>query len=173
MPEIYTCYYKRPMDTIEGVFSLKRYNTITKVGTYVFEKLGMRSGQIGHEATDWIRGKSGTPRGSHIIWLDYALQPGKLPEEDPQTIGEFWNISTSKENRSKIWEPGKGERWDIGAHLDNDWSTRLFYKKGSAGCPVFKRNTSFELMLAWNVMYFFRNFRKYTGQIHMPFVVFE
>jgi hypothetical protein len=115
-------FFKRDPNSIEGLFTLQEN------GEPIFKRLRARSGQAGFTKTNWNRGKSPIPFGNYLLWLDSPLDIGK--RAGAKGIGEFYNISSTTDNRRIIANPGGIEkRWDIGLHAENSYP-------GSAGCIV-------------------------------------
>lgn len=126
MAEVYTAYYDRNYDTIEGLFTIQNSK-----GEKLFERLPTRSGQVAWTDTSWERGKSPIPYGSFKLWLDSY---NKGTRAGARGIGEFFPIST-EEDRHTIYSAGRRrKRTAIGLHEENTIP-------GSAGCIVLLTNT--------------------------------
>ena len=119
MSLIYTAYYKRPSQGIDGVFTIQDNHE-----RKLIERVHARSGQRGYEHTSWRRGKSPIPYGSHSMSLNpynRGTFAGKIG------IGEFYPIGNDG-GHYRIKE-GRKQRTAIGLHEENQWD-------GSAGCVV-------------------------------------
>lgn len=89
---------------------------------------------------EWTRGVAGIPTGDHWLWnfKEYIQQYNEL---DPKglEIGRFYPISSSKDNHRLIQAIDGRQRWDIGAHADNDYP-------GSLGCPAVVIHSIWQVM---------------------------
>lgn len=163
---ITTAYFDRSFNTIEGKFSIQtvKFENGSSSVIKAISQLPARSGQNGYTSTSWVRGKSPIPfstsMGFLYLWLSPA-NPGLEVERDPKKIGEFYPISSSRENKRLITD-GTHERWDIGAHDDND-------RPGSAGCVVWVRETNEQKERLAELKEYLRELRK--TQEYIRFIV--
>lgn len=136
MADIYTAYFYRMPNTIDAVFTIQKYDPDhpDKQPVKIFDRLPARSGQYSHRNTSWVRGKSPIPKGDFYLWTK-PVQPGAY-DVHGRAIGQFHPISSSPTNHRLIKHPTDPtlERWDVGAHPENDYP-------GSAGCTVLLHNT--------------------------------
>lgn len=120
----YRAFYKRDLNSIDGVFTILNRHT----GEKIFSRLPARSGQRGYTQYDWTRGKAPIPRGQHYIHFQTPKQKDRWPGRTG--IGEFWSISNQLDNPRLIRDKKTGlYRYDIGIHPENSFP-------GSAGCIV-------------------------------------
>jgi hypothetical protein len=122
--KVFRAFYDRQDHTIAGFFTLQ----VTQDGetTKLFDKLPARSGQNGFTSTDWVRSKSPIPKGGYFLWLR-PLNKGQWAGE--RGIGEFFHISSSKDDPLIIHGPAGQQRVGVGLHPENKLP-------GSAGCIV-------------------------------------
>lgn len=125
-----TAYYDRQKGTVDGFFTLQEVDDHGNI-VKLFNKLPARSGQKGYTETDWVRGKSPIPYGTHELHLNSI---NKREWAGHSGIGWFFPIASPGFQR-KIEDPvTKLFRLDIGLHPENDFV-------GSAGCIVLLANT--------------------------------
>lgn len=127
-------WFDRHDNTIDGVITLQRYDTVTRTVEKLFERLPARSGQWGYTRTNWVTQKSPTPYGAH--WLRTRPVPLRM-----SPVGtRFFPIGSTQKNIGIIRGAG-GYRTDCGLHYEND-------KPGSAGCTVVLVDTPARLAMA-------------------------
>ena len=125
---IVKAYFKRHPDSIDGLFTLQTNKR------ELFTRIPARSGQKGYENEEWVRGKGPVPKGKYHLWL-HLQKPNPMFPDKPDGIGEFYQISSAKDNQRLIQDPTTPhrQRWDIGLHPENAYP-------GSAGCIVLLHN---------------------------------
>lgn len=124
MSLIYTAYYDRPKDGINGVFTLQ-----DNKGHKLIDRVQARSGQKGYTGGSWVRGKSPIPYGTHRM----SLSPYSRGVAAGKTgIGQFYPIGNDG-GFYRIKE-GLKQRTAIGLHEENQW-------EGSAGCVVIVKHS--------------------------------
>lgn len=96
-----------------------------------FKRIPVTSGQAGFYSTDWVSGKSPTPRGKWRLWT-FCYQRGQNPTGTDK-IGQFYPISSGENSQFIYSLDGKHLRDAVGLHPDNKW-------KGTIGCTAVRED---------------------------------
>ena len=115
---ISSAWFDRGRGALLGKFTLQ-----DEAGVKAFDKIPCNSGQFGYLSTDWVSGKSPTPRGTWRLWT-HSYNRGMKPGYSG--IGEFFPISSGDEP-SLIHGPDGITRIGVGFHPENGIP-------GSIGC---------------------------------------
>lgn len=150
---MHTLYYDRTLGQMDGRLTLQYVDkgNITEL----FKHLPVRSGQMGYinePSQDWIRGKGGTPFGTH--WLKCSPVPLQMnPKNTP------FHLISSEKRSDVIHGPKAGQaRSQVGLHLENEYV-------GSAGCCVLIKDTPTQECLAWALLKYLETLAKYEPYI--------
>lgn len=126
-------YFDRNKASVNGWFTVQDGN-----GDKLINRVEARSGQAGHTATSWTRGKSPIPFSTSVKQYYLYTTPNNKGQKAGATgIGEAYPVDTEGDKYTIKEKYGVLLRQEIMVHQENSF-------KGSAGCIVIVDNDDWQ-----------------------------